>query len=478
MKHYHGLQVLEGLPQHCIAGHQAHRDDRFGRMFPHLPPAYTLPQILEEIGSGDDNGPMNNGDTSDRTQTVSVGMVIFGQFIDHDITLDTSSSFASVNHPTEINNVRTPTLDLDSIYGTGPEAQPYLYSQTPPFNNAKLLTGADVNGADDKQKNDLLRSPNGRAIIGDPRNDENRIISQMQLGLINFHNKLCDEIYAESKADGHPIEGEELYEEVRQKVTWHYQWAVVNDFLVSMCGKAVVDDVLGSGRKYYLCDVPYMPIEFAVAAYRFGHSMVPMKIQVQKGDNPFEFFGQILGRGFSPVGDVRAIVDWHEQFFTPANRQVQRAEKLDTKMAGDLLKLPFLPDSVERSLATRNLLRGNSFRLPGGDAVARHMERPDTEIEAVMNRVSAMSDGKITNGAPLWLYILAEAEVIGRETSPGTFESGEGLGPIGARIVAEVLIGLLEFDSHSYLGANRNWKPSEEYDSIGKMLASVNSDLV
>ena len=259
----------------------------------------------------------------------------------------------------------------------------------------------------------------------------------MQLAMIKFHNKRCDELYQKSKDDGQPMEGHDLYERARQDVTWHYQWTVVNDFLVDMCGKAVVDDILGSGRQFYVCEVPYMPVEFSVAAYRFGHSMVPMKIQVQKGDSAFEFFGKIFGRGFSPLGeslqpdDLRPIVDWHELFLTPENRQVQRAEKLDTKMAGDLLKLPFVEEGGESSLATRNLIRGNSFRLPGGDTVAREMGRPDTEVDAVMNRINAMSGGKVTNGAPLWLYVLAEAEVIGRETSPGNFESGEGAWPRG-----------------------------------------------
>jgi len=478
MSHFHGMQPLSGLPEHCRVGYQPAREDRFGWMFPHLARSYVSPDVLRSIG--DSGGPMDNGSTGDRTDTVPVGMVIFGQFIDHDITLDTSSSFATVNHPNDTANVRTPTLDLDAIYGNGPEAQPYLYAQAKPFKNAKMLTGADMAGASDEGRNDLLRGPTGAAIIGDPRNDENRIISQMQLSLIRFHNATCDRIYTETKNDEHQqtLEDEALFEAARHEVTWHYQWAVVNDFLVSMCGRAVVEDVLSQGRKYYSCSVPFIPIEFAVAAYRFGHSMVPMKIQVQKGDTAFEFFGQILGRGFSPLGDKRAIVDWHELFFTPEDRIVQRAEKLDTLMAGDLLKLPFVEAGGESSLATRNLLRGNSFRLPGGDTIAREMGRPDAEIDAVMARVGVLSDGKIGSGAPLWLYVLAEAEVTGRETSPGQFEPGEGLGPVGARIVAEVLIGLLELDPESYLGANRNWLPLENYNSIGKILASTNSDLL
>lgn len=72
-------------------------------------------------------------------------------------------------------------------------------------------------------------------------------------------------------------------------------------------------------------------------------------------------------------------------------------------------------------------------------------------------------------GISLWLYILAEAEVIGRSQPNGTAKKGEGLGPVGATIVAEVIMGLLELDPHSYLGANRNWSPREEWDTLGKL---------
>ena len=101
------------------------------------------------------------------------------------------------------------------------------------------------------------------------------------------------------------------------------------------------------------------------------------------------------------------------------------------------------------------------------------MARPAKEIDEVMDKIASLSCDRITEGAPLWLYILAEAEEIGRETASRRFDKGEGLGPVGARIVAEVIIGLLELDPGSYLGANRNWSPNPAYDTIGKILAAV-----
>ena len=468
---------MRGLAKHCQPGYSEQREDRFGRLFPELPANFVPGPLLAALGAA--GGPMDGGSSPDRTDSVPVGHVIFGQFIDHDITLDVSSTLSSNQRAEETANVRTPELDLDCIYGDGPEPHPYLYRD-----GVRLHTGADVPGASDVVANDLLRAPNGRAIIGDPRNDENRIVSQLQLAMIKFHNDTCDRLHA-----GNPdLEGVELFEAARESVTWHYQWAVVFDFLVAMCGRPVVDDILANGRKLFChLERPFIPVEFSIAAYRFGHSMVPMKIQVQKGEAAFEFFGAKLGRGFSPLSSTDAIVDWHELFDTPAGRVVQRAEKLDTRLASDLLALPFI-SSGEASLATRNLLRGNVFLLPAGETVAARCGRDPSEIRLVMDRIEQLSVDAITHagvslapmtqGAPLWLYILAEAEVIGRETSPLSFDKGEGLGPLGARIVAEVLIGLLELDGSSFLGANRNWSPDPDFDTIGKILASTNSPLL
>ena len=470
---HHGMKALEGTSPYCSAtkygnendGYQ--REDRFGRLFPDLSPAYTRPDIIREIGAK--GGPMDGGSSDDRTDTVPVGMIFFGQFVDHDITLDASTTFGSVvDNVGEVNNVRTPTLDLDCIYGLGPEAQPYLFVQGGAFGGAKLLTGADNPCQAGIPEHDLLRGPNGRAIIGDPRNDENRIISQIQLAIIRFHNLVCETLHAEEGLEGH-----DLYEEARQTTTWHYQWALVNDFLTAMCGVPVVEKILGCGRQIYCGDVPFIPVEFSVAAYRFGHSMIPMKLQTRKAGAKLELFGTTLGQGFDPVTDPRAVVDWHELLDTPEGRNVERAQKLDTLLAGDLLALPFIAATDENSLATRNLLRGNTFLLPGGEKIAEAIGCDEQQIAKVLKKVEAVHAGLGNDGIPLWLYLLAEAEVIGRAEPNGSDKEGEALGPVGATIVAEVMIGLLELDDHSYLGANRNWSPRPEWDTLGNLVTAA-----
>ena len=452
---HHGMMAFNGLPHFCtIAEDQNLIAGNFGRLFTSLPPLYTDPDILRALGAKD--GPMDGGTSGNRTQTVPVGQVFFGQFIDHDITLDTSSSFSRVNSAFETPNIRTPNLDLDCIYGDGPEASPFLYDQGGTFGGVKLLTGADVTGASALEQEDLVRSPRGTAVIGDPRNDENRIVSQIQLGMIRFHNKVADFLSPK-------YHGGELFEETRKLVTRHYHWAIIHDFLQDMCGGAVVWDVLSRGRKFYCVgsNQPYIPVEFSIAAYRFGHSMAPQKIQVQKNKSALTLFGTKLGRGFTPVTDADAVVDMHEIFNTSENRNVQNAEKLDTKLASILLDLPFVGAGDESSLATRNMLRSQSFLMPSGEVMAEAMGRDAAEIQTVSDAADADSGGALGGKTPLWYYMLTEAGHIGRETTPGNFEPGEGLGPVGARIVTEVLIGLMELDPNAFLGMDRSWSPKD-----------------
>ncbi len=467
MSNNHGMHSLDGINAFCSPAHQRIPGESFGRIF-NLAPLNTLPSSLKSLGV--QNGPMDGGKNADRTSSVAVGQVFFGQFIDHDITLDVMSSLSATTDISQLQNARSPSLDLDNIYGLGPEAQPYLYHSEAEgkFNGIKLLFGADLPGATVLQQNDLVRSVHGRAVIGDPRNDENRIISQLQLAMIRFHNHVVDHLSSDHS-------GSELYDLSRELTTWHYQWVVVHDYLVKMCGSAVVNDILGNGCQYYHAETgdAFIPIEFSVAAYRFGHSMIPQKIQIQKNKSALELFGRFLGGGFSPLSDEEGIVDWLELVESNAGRNVQMAEKLDTKMATDLLKLPFIKEG-EASLATRNLLRGQGFLLPSGENIAKAMGRSEAEIDTVSQAAQAVAgaDIDISTGTPLWFYLLTEAETVGRETKPDQFDLGEGLGPVGARIVAETLIGLIQVDPRSYISVNRNWEPSDGLgvSTLGEML--------
>lgn len=482
MGNHHGMRELKGLRSYSRREYEQGQSDRFGRLFTDAQPLFTDPRALERLGAKE--GPMNGGRNLPATRHVPVGIVFLGQFIDHDITLDVSSSFDSINEPGEIVNIRSATLDLDCVYGAGPEAMPFLYHAEGDFAGAKLNTGAEV-GDGEFAEFDLPRI-GPTAVIGDPRNDENRIVSQIQLAFIRAHNMFCDEVAATGEYDLEDSgERRELFESARRLLTWHYQWGVVHGFLETICGAAVVRRVLSEGRVFYRPKAPFIPVEFSVAAYRFGHSMVPMKIQAQAGGNRFDLFGDEFGRGFAPVAGEFAVVDMHEIFDTYAARNVERASRLDTQLASRLLSLPSnIVGTSEMSLAIRNLDRGQSFLLPSGETVAKAIGRESHEIRRITMAARRDEPG-LVNGTPLWFYILKEAELIGREVTEGNFEGGEGLGPVGATIVAEVMIGLIELDERSWLANDRSWRPEtvtidgEEIslDSIGDLLAWAQAPL-
>lgn len=458
----HGQSEFIGLDAYCDRNHNHQSGERFGRIFSNLPPLYSDPRVLEELGKPD--GVMDDGNATTPSSTVPVGFVFFGQFVDHDVTLDVTSSLDSINSAHETRNARTPTLDLDCVYGMGPEAQPYLYRESGQFKGVKLITGAET-GVHPHAADDLARVGDV-ALIGDFRNDENRIVSQIQLAMIRFHNRICDDLAPDIS------DRKKLYEEARRLTTWHYQWAVVHDFLTHICGAGVVNRILAEGRQYYQPKVPFIPVEFSVAAYRFGHAMVPLKIQTQMGQPRVELFGPELGEGFTPVPGPNAIADMHELFETFENRVVQRSGRMDTKMSSDLLALPAPVDPMNRSLATRNMVRGQSFLLPSGESVAVEMGRPEAEVDAVSGSAQADAPG-LNGGTPLWYYVLSEANIIGREEADGTTLPGEGLGPVGATLVAETIIGLIELDSRSWLGSNRNWRPQTRPDMPNVELSTV-----
>lgn len=449
---HHGMNAMHGINAMCKNNDAP--AGRFGRIFPKLQALYTAPTTLKALGK--QGGPMDGGRSRNATSTIPMGFVFLGQFIDHDITLDTTSGLDRVNDVEAIQNFRTPCLDLDCIYGNGPEASNFLYKD-----GVYLLTGKDgtalASQSQQHRNNDLVRSSEGTAIIGDPRNDENRIVSQLQLAFINFHNAVVD--YIKSTEN---LRGKELFEEAKRMVRWHYHWIILNEFLPTIIGQPRTTQIMSAGRQFYRASRPFIPIEFAAAAYRFGHSLASQQLRVQKAQpRAFDLFGRALGRGFSPITDDRQVVEWETMFaidnaFTP-----QRTDKLDTKLPTDLLALPFIPSGEENSLATRNLLRGNSFLLPSGENIARAIGVPQADIDKVNNFVKNNTTGlDFSNGTPLWYYILAEAECIGRLDAPGNNRPGEGLGQVGATIIGETLIGLIELDATSFLSVNRNWHPT------------------
>jgi hypothetical protein len=439
----------------------------FGRMFPSLPPfaqnGEALRRALTDIGrpggllDAKDNlaaGPVAlitdaalNVDNPNNTGHTA-GTTFLGQFLDHDVTFDAASPLGVPTEPRTSRNTRTPSLDLDSLYGGGPIAQPSLYQ--PDRQKLRIESGGLFE--------DVPRDGSGRAIIADPRNDENLIISGLQAAFIKFHNAVVDIVRAERRTLPSLV-----FNEARRRVLWHYQWILVKEFLPQILGQSVVDDILSRGRRHYRpsAGAAYMPVEFQGAAYRFGHSMVRPSYRANlAGDNGAAFFGMIFdpaGEGQADPVDLRGgarrprrFIGW-QTFFDFGDGEVKPNKLIDTRLSTPLFNLPLATiasGDPPTSLATRNLLRHITWGQPSGQAIAR-------AIGATPLGTGDLSELRsyglrLESSTPLWYYVLKEAEVV---------NDGLRLGPVGARIVGEVFIGLLQLDSNSYLNRFR-WRPT------------------
>ncbi len=447
------LRAFHGLSDRGI-GIAPEKQGRFGRLFPRLPARPAGTPTPEDLGKA--GGPMDAAAAHRDNPRIPAAMTYLGQFLDHDITLDATSSLEQQNDPQALENFRTPAFELDSVYGGGPATMPFLYDATRP---GKFLLGPDP--ATPGQDFDLPRNAQGTALIGDPRNDENLIVAQTHLAFLKFHNVMMDQ--ASAISDGFTDNG--TFEKAQRLTRWHYQWMILNEFLPLTVGQATVDDILKNGRKFYKWKkYPFIPVEFSVAAYRFGHS------QVQPGYLVNATFGAAL---FPPAPgtagpradlrggpiDAQHKVNW--KFFLdtgapfppqpPGSPATRDSSLIDAKMAGPLLNLPFsvIPNipGVPRSLATRNLARGERMGLPSGQAVAKKMRLPVMTEEQIWPEDLKQFRGK---PAPLWYYILREAEVQ---------NAGTHLGAVGGRIVGEVFIGLLQGDDKTFLNVKPKWKP-------------------
>jgi hypothetical protein len=434
----------------------------FGRL---LPPSKQIPpsdSVLDDLA-----GRMRATGSDTLDAAVPAAETFFGQFIDHDITFDTTSQFNRAATPETIENVRTPKLELDSCYADGPEGSPYLYDHAPGRDGHYFLIGnpltvvrKDENGNETEYPPndlDLPRNIEGRALIGDPRNDENLLVSQFHMHVLLFHNavmqladdgKLDDHRMTNCDALGQPYP-ESDFQMAQRLVRWHYQWLVNYSFLPAFvdadiyarCWERTRDGISRVGKVDFARAA--MPVEFSVAAFRFAHSTVRSRYRLNADieNNLFANPGQGGFTSFEPTSPDH-VIDW--RYLAPMDSSIewQKAARLDTEMASELYGLPF--DTSNPNLALRNLRRGaTTFRLPSGEAVAHAMG-----FRPLPQHQNAKDAGLPEGETPLWFYCLQEAE------------ANEGkLGDVGGTIVAMVLLRMQRNDPESYLYNDERWTP-------------------
>ena len=479
----------------------------FGRLFPSLPAAIfsttdlaLLSNIIIPPAASGKNAPVQDN------VDIQAGYTYFGQFIDHDITLDnrggdlcpqtaplTCSASVSVG---SLVNTRTPQFDLDCIYGAGPTDLNMYLPDGKTLKIGALLTGA----ASDPRASDHPRDATGTAFIGDPRNDENRIVASLHTHFVRYHNALVTKFTAENPA----LTAAQIFAKAKNELTWTYQYLLLSDFLPAMIDagvlSAVVNKTVAGGwttntRFYNPCN--QMPIEFAGAAYRFGHSLVRNEYAINPSILKAPIFDGVANSpaalgGFFPSPSNFAF-EWFRflDIIGPAGAPatLQFAFFMDGGVTPALGLLPVAAASVGGpfNLAYRNMERGVQIGLPSGQAVATAMgftPLPDPQIlinisgnagikgatafpVTPLSSVSPAFVGK----SPLWLYILAEAYNNGFQVTnagvtlvngnPVPTGKGNKLGPVGGTIVAEVFAGVLKADANSILNnpAAANFAP-------------------
>jgi Animal haem peroxidase len=449
------------------------------------------------------------------------GYTYLGQFVDHDMTLDPSELDLATTGVLPLQSLRSPTLDLDSLYGRGPDVSPEFYQD----DGVKLLVGRPlpipgVNPTAATDGYDLPRRGNaadGRrrtpreAKIPDIRNDENLAVAQVHAAFIRFHNKVVDDLVKQS------VPSRVLFERARETVTKHYHWMLRHDYLPRICKPAVVDDVYGYGRRVFETN-PYssystMPVEFSGAAFRLGHSMIRASYEWNKIFNGkpgaidsghlFRLFrfsgtsGTLAPTQHPPgseedlrdmeaatntlptlpsnwVADLLRLFDFsrfksENPAFVPPKEDFNFALKIDSGMTDPLSMLPIgsfgatdAPLLKKRNLAFRNLMRGRMLGLASGQQMVQAFKNAGINLDP-LNK-DHLFDGS-NGGVKLTAADVPDRNEIVKNTPLWFYVlreaefNGNKLGDVGARIVAETFHRAMQTSHHSIV-TDPSFKPT------------------
>jgi hypothetical protein len=434
-----------------------------------------------------------------RLQTPPSGYVYFGQLVDHDITKDNRYLSEAIPVVEEIANFRTARFDLESLYGGGPGDVPCLYEED--GERLRLGMTAEVRTVDGRivaaaSPNDLPRQKDGEAIIIDPRNDENLIVAQMQVLFIKFHNIALELLRGQPKLALDLLLGANasLLERARRFATWHYQWFILHDLLPHVVRADILGEITASKSVPRLFPKGWaspgttmsMPVEFSVAAFRFGHSMVRSNYLLNGHWAPPSLRIIEMTKAGGDITDrlpADYVVDW-DHFFQSRTSKVNEARAIAPCITEMMYELPKAVEFLFRqklrlgltqaegggapvsattttakmhpSLPEMTLRRGSAIGLPSGEEFASafgfHALSPTELFPGREKFLSETLEGR----TPLWYYILREAQVeYDRNPTGGT----QTLGEIGSRIVGETIYQLVKADESSILNAGARWKP-------------------
>lgn len=423
-------------------------------------------------------------------KNIEAGWTYFGQLMAHDLTTHR-----------EFSNDR-PYLRLHSLYGMGPKANGFLYefmdesrsSDPYAFRGVKFglapYTTRDRTAVWDVPR---LRRYQGLDVplMGDIRNDENFVLSQLHCLFLRFHNRVAEYLYNPQKPH------EQLFKETQQAVTWTYQYIILNEYLPKLLKDknlahiSLQDFKIINPQSY---PQTFLTPEFIVAALRIGHSQVRQFYKINDQDQNLELYGLKPKkaadlRGFKQ-DKRRHAVDW-SLFFNMSNgdgTQLQFSRPIDLMISTSLGGLPFMPKKMQ-NLGQLNLKRSRDQGLLLPKARLHEVSTRcgidtikdlDAEVDAYFVQAGKFTKKwlntavKTVENWPLWAFILLEAQIKGTALKiAGSRDVLQTLGPLGSQIFAEQLLWILLTDEAAYLHTKQNpgWKPTDtlkNYIQIGQ----------
>lgn len=437
------------------------------------------------------------------------GYTYFGQLLAHDISHLREEGHNLKVKPIEDDEIRSdisPILDLGCVYD-GAVAGSKLRCG----NTAYMALGAAITTSGALLQDHDLPRENGEAQIGDFRNDENVIVSQLHLQFLKLHNYFVDAI----SKDEPQLGVEALFDAARTQVVLHYHEVILNDFLYEILHPDVWTAIIYQGKSILWNpqrgEEPDLPIEFSGAAGRFGHAMVRNEYNLNrtKSVKLRELFLMTGEGGFGSTHKklpASHVIDWLLFFRFSAEVQrdprqfLNKARRISPSVDVRLINTGRLSRRDIVNLATRNLMRSNQMGMGTGQEIVRHLTehfpeqlkvcgikiQPLTPDQLNLNRngrpQNILTDHcpTLLERTPLWYYLLAEACIDTDDTTPTDGKFGK-LGPLGSLIVAESIKGLLRINKFSLFETKQlstDIKPSKKIRQVQGRSFLQMSDLI
>jgi hypothetical protein len=385
--------------------------------------------------------------TTFNSRNLSAFVYIWGQFLDHDMSLTPTGSTESepillpadeplftvdipfsrsevypgtgVNTPRQQKNLNTSWIDASMVYGTETNRANWLRT----LHNGKLKTSTgdlmpyntitgEYNAAIDPNAPSMVNDANHTVktfVAGDVRAAEHPGLSSLQTLFVREHNKICDRLVSQGSTND-----EQNYQKARKEVGALIQVITYQEFLPAM--GIVLSDYLG----YKLNIQPDITNNFATAAYRIGHTMVADDIVMRNNDceevGPGEF--DLLDVFWQP----HLLIDYNVEPFLKGfavHTQYETDTKINSVLRNMLFGDPASPIKFGLDLGAINIQRGRDHGLANYNTTRKFYTGHSATTFAQITSDTALASklkslyGNVNN-IDLWVGLLAENRLNGK----------------------------------------------------------------